>query len=418
MQIRESYLVDGFTIRWSVRCLRMTRLLYRSKGNCRPPQIGGLPGLYTRPLNPDSLNQGRYSRGTHQQHLASTFSRHSPVSSSRPPSLHTLEESGEAVRRRQMESELDLNTFARFTVEDPVSQIIERLSEDKALRARFGLRGSVKFENPSNTLSPDRAVEGIQNLTISGNPRRSERLRSNASNPGQAPSKAAKSTRTIKPSRPRADQFCVYNISGVDGETEHRVPALTIEYRAPHKLTLGHIYEGLGEMELDEVVQVGDDESLAIRCRRLEAAVVTQGYSYMVGAGVEYWEIYTGEATIFLRVPDDPSTVYYALSVPKGDVGPATDWSEDGDRPNRLHLTAVGQAVAFTLRTLQTPPRDANWRTRALCQLNTWNVVVKEIEETIADDEVPSSEYRPSPGANAQIIRSPIQFRSRKRKSE
>jgi flagellar biosynthesis GTPase FlhF len=36
-------------------------------------------------------------------------------------SLHTLEESGEAVRRRQMGSELDLNTFARFTVEDPVS---------------------------------------------------------------------------------------------------------------------------------------------------------------------------------------------------------------------------------------------------------------------------------------------------------
>ena len=114
----------------------------------------------------------------------------------------------------------------------------------------------------------------------------------------------------------------------------------------------------------------------------------------------------------------DPSTVYYALSVPKGDVGPTTDWSEHGDQPNRLHLTAVGQAVAFTLRALQTPPRDANWRTRALRQLKTWNVVVKDIEETIADDEVPSSEYRPSPGANSHIIRSPIQFRPRKKKSE
>ena len=65
--------------------------------------------------------------------------------------MHTLEESGEAVRRRQMGSELDLNTFARFTVEDPVSQIIERLSEDKVLRAHFGLKGSVGFENHSNT---------------------------------------------------------------------------------------------------------------------------------------------------------------------------------------------------------------------------------------------------------------------------
>jgi hypothetical protein len=88
---------------------------------------------------------------------------------------------------------------------------------------------------------------------------------------------------------------------------------------------LGHIYEGLGEMDVDEVVEVGEDDSVAIRCRRLVAAVITQGYSYMVRAGVEYGEIYTAEATIFLRIPDDPSTVYYALSVPKGDVGPTTD---------------------------------------------------------------------------------------------
>jgi hypothetical protein len=103
----------------------------------------------------------------------------------------------------------------------------------------------------------------------------------------------------------------------------------------------------------------------------------------MIRAGVEYGEIYTGEATIFLHVPDDPSTVYYALSVPKGDVGSTTGWSKHGDQPNRLHLTAVGQAVAFTLRALQTPPRDANWRARALRRLKIWNVVAKDIEEAI-----------------------------------
>lgn len=70
----------------------------------------------------------------------------------------------------------------------------------------------------------------------------------------------------------------------------------------------------------------------------------------------------------------------------------------DGDQPNRLHLTAVSQAVAFTLRALQTPPRDASWKTTAQGQLKTWNVVLKEIEETIGDDEVPSLKYRPSPG--------------------
>lgn len=69
---------------WNGRCLRMTRLLHTRRDNCRPPQIGGLPGLYTLPPNPDGLNQGRYSRGTYQQHIASIFSRHSLVTSSRP----------------------------------------------------------------------------------------------------------------------------------------------------------------------------------------------------------------------------------------------------------------------------------------------------------------------------------------------
>jgi hypothetical protein len=54
---------------------------------------------------------------------------------------------------------------------------------------------------------------------------------------------------------------------------EHRVAVLTAEYKAPHKLTLGHIYEGPGEMELGGVVELGEDESLATRCRRLVAAV-------------------------------------------------------------------------------------------------------------------------------------------------
>jgi hypothetical protein len=44
--------------------------------------------------------------------------------------------------------------------------------------------------------------------------------------------------------------------------------------------------------------------------------------------------------------------------------------------------------------------------------------VVKDIEEAIAHDEVPSLEYRPSPRANSHIIRSLIQFRPCKKKSE
>jgi len=118
--------------------------------------------------------------------------------------------------------------------------------------------------------------------------------------------------------------------------------ALTIEYKAPHKLTLGYIYEGLAEMNLDEIIEEGENESVTIRCRRLVAAVITQGFSYMVKAGVEYGEIYTSEATIFLRIPNDPPIVYYSLSVLKGDVSTSTSWNERGNQPNQLHMTAVG----------------------------------------------------------------------------
>ncbi|KAH8586479.1 hypothetical protein B0O99DRAFT_695423 [Bisporella sp. PMI_857] len=296
-------------------------------------------------------------------------------------SLHTLEELGEVVRRRQMGSELDLNSFARFTVEDPVAQIVERLYEDTVLRSRFGLRGTIRFENHSNTLSPDRAAEGIQSLSISAGPRRSKRLQTVRARWG-------------------------------DGASRRSVD---IEYKAPHKLTLAHINEGLGEMDLNDVVEQCDNESVAVRCRRLVAAVITQGFSYMVKAGLEYGQIYTGEATIFLRIPDDPSTVYYALSVPKGDVGLSTGWDKDSEHPNRLHLTAVGQAVAFTLRALRTPPRGAQWTKNALGQLKTWAIIVKDAEEAIAMDEVPSSEYQPSPNVVGDVIRSPIGFRLRKK---
>ena len=162
-----------------------------------------------------------------------------------------------------------------------------------------------------------------------------------------------------------------------------------------------------------------EESGEAIRQRQMGSELDLNNFArFTVRAGVEYGEIYTGEATIFLRVPDDPSTVYYPLSVPKGDVGSQTGWSESSDQPNRLHLTAVGQAVPFTLRALQTPPRSTKWRTEALHQLKTWNVVVKEVEEAIADDEVPSSEYRPSPWIIQDIRRSPIRFRPRKTKLE
>ncbi|RYN85195.1 hypothetical protein AA0119_g13313, partial [Alternaria tenuissima] len=97
-------------------------------------------------------------------------------------SLHTLEETGEAVQRRMMSSELDLNVFQRHTVEDQVSLIIQGMHSDRRLRRKFGLQGSVNFENHANTLSPESQLEeDMEQLTVSGTGRRrSPRLQAKA----------------------------------------------------------------------------------------------------------------------------------------------------------------------------------------------------------------------------------------------
>jgi len=336
-------------------------------------------------------------------------------------SSHTLEESGEAIRQRMMSSELDLNHFERSTVEDHISSIIKQLYCSPTLRRKFRLKGTIKFENHANTLTPERQMEGdMQQMSLSGNPRRrSPRLLSQA-NRTETPESteptesAATAAAVSRCARPRADQFCVYNTSTDTQNTEHRVAAFIIEYKAPHKLSLGYIYEGLNNMELKEVVRRTETDSPQDHYRRLIAAIITQAFSYMVQAGLEYGYICTGEAFIFLRVPDDPRTVYYFLSVPQGDVGGTTGWASDSDGENRLHLTAVGQVLAFTLQALKTPPRDQNWRTNAAAQLEKWQVVYDDLLDTIPTDNVPSSEYRPpKPDENEFLRMSPIRLRPR-----
>lgn len=324
-------------------------------------------------------------------------------------SLHTLEESGQAILRRMMASELDLHLFQRSTVDDHVSSIIERLYDHRTLRRKFGLRGSVQFENHANTLSPESLEEGIEQMTVSGTRRRrSPRLQAKMDTTEPVTATRAEPARSP---RPRADQFCVYNTN--IHNTGNRVAAFIMEYKAPHKLPLGYIYEGLEDMELDDVIQHHETDTLPNRFRRIIAAVITQAFSYMVKIGVEYGCVCTGEAFIFLRVPDDPRTVYYFLSVPKGDVGGTTGWAPDSNETNRLHLTAVGQMVAFTLQALKTPPRGQRWRNEATAQLNSWEVVYENLLDTVPQEDVPSSEYRP-PRVNGFLRMSPVQLRRRR----
>ncbi|KAJ4286961.1 hypothetical protein N0V90_012841 [Kalmusia sp. IMI 367209] len=55
-------------------------------------------------------------------------------------SLHTLAENGEVVQHQMVSSELDLNIFQQFSVEDSVGSIAEQLYKNRELRRRFRLR--------------------------------------------------------------------------------------------------------------------------------------------------------------------------------------------------------------------------------------------------------------------------------------
>ena len=96
----------------------------------------------------------------------------------------------------------------------------------------------------------------MQQLSVSGTQwRRSPRLQAKAGpSPQSNPTDAARNE-TLRPSRARADQFCVYNTSN-----DKRVAAFVIEYKASHKIPLGFIYEGLDDMDLDRVVQHRENE--------------------------------------------------------------------------------------------------------------------------------------------------------------
>lgn len=320
---------------------------------------------------------------------------------------------GKAIQKRLMGSELDLNLFERQTVEDPTTSIIEHIYSTPLLREKFGLRGSIQFENHANTLSANEEIEAsLRNLSVSENVQ-SSRLPAHPKKPVKkfaSDSKTKTTSEAGKTTRPRADQFCVYNISSETGNGTIRIPAFIIEYKAPHKLHLDCIRGGLQDMNLEEVIRRHKSESVQQKYRRLVAAAITQAFSYMVQTGMEYGYVSTGEAFIFLRVPENPATVYYFLSIPKDDVGSNTGLASNVNGENRLHLTVVGQVLAFTLQALKSQPRNQSWITAASDQLKTWKLVYDELLEELPKD-ISSPAYEPRENAFHRM--SPIRLRPR-----
>ncbi|KAA8648117.1 uncharacterized protein ATNIH1004_004000 [Aspergillus tanneri] len=327
--------------------------------------------------------------------------------------LLALKEYGKEARERMVSSELDLGYFQRQTVESRVASIVKQLHANPRLRQTFCLNGDVTFENHANTLTDEsNIIADMGSLSLTQNqPRRSGRLAAKSGSAGLSAQLPGRSQNATQPrnSRPRADQFCVYN-KGPEG----KVPAFIIEYKAPHKVSLAHVKSGLQDMDLDEVLRLQREESPEDICRRVVAAVITQTFSYMIHGGLEYGYVCTGEVFIFLRVlHNDPSTVYYYLSVPEEDVGQTTGWTGDLNGDNRLHLTALGQVLAFTLRALRVPTRDIAWTTSAVRRLKTWEMVYDDLLDEIAEKDIPSSDFKPSTQSRNEYCRaSPVKTRS------
>ncbi|KAJ5145520.1 uncharacterized protein N7515_000084 [Penicillium bovifimosum] len=325
-------------------------------------------------------------------------------------------------------SDFDLYFFITRAVLIHVSDIVKKLYKDPILREAFGLKGSIQFENHVDTLCPEQEFEvaeqvieeeeqeiedSLLHLDLNPRPtalRRSQRLADREQSESRVTATLPPMTPLLSAiSRPDAYQFCVYNAPNEVSETSRRVAAYIQELKCPNEVTLGHIYGGLEDMDVDQVVRRKAKETKEDLLHRLIAGILTQTFDYMVRAGTKRAVFSTGEADIYLRIDEDPSTLYYHLSIPKGDVGDTTGWDSSSDSSNRLHLTAVGQALAFTLQALKLRPQSQAWRERAAISLPKWKYSVADILRTISEDDIPSSEYRPSRPNFTQM--SPIRLR-------
>ncbi|KEZ46381.1 hypothetical protein SAPIO_CDS0696 [Scedosporium apiospermum] len=146
---------------------------------------------------------------------------------------------------------------------------------------------------------------------------------------------------------------------------------MAVEYKLPYELTGNDLVTGLvSEIQLErDVINRGDD-NLVFPAKALAAAAITQLFPHLVRMGVQYGYICTGQAFVFLYIPDDPTSVRYHVCVPNLDI------IEDNE--NRLHRTAFVQVLAFTLRALRVPLPPQSWNDTA-SRLGRWVVEFKDM---------------------------------------
>ncbi|OJD20618.1 hypothetical protein ACJ73_08050 [Blastomyces percursus] len=181
---------------------------------------------------------------------------------------------------RPITAEMVFRYYEWDTVENQVQMVVNAFYEDEKLKQIFELAGSVTFESHTNLggSKQNRVVDKeTQHLLIDANMSSFQ-----DQGPGKGKQKDSKADAPL--SRGQAHRFCVYR----RGNKED-VPAIAIEYKAPHKLTCDEIATGLaqGIQPARDVINKEEDTS-EFYSKRLATVVVTQLFSYMVAKGVQY----------------------------------------------------------------------------------------------------------------------------------
>ena len=317
------------------------------------------------------------------------------------PSKHQLQYVKSMLR--PISSELGLRFFQHDVVENAIQTLVDTAYMDPLLRNNLGLKGTVTFESHLNLgTTKDDVTSESQQHKFPGEEDAGAEAEASASVLPPKPKTPPKARHKGNRKSNLADQFCVYRT--LDGQN---IPVLAIEYKPPHKLTLDEIVTGLqSEIQPDRDVINKDGQDFAFAARALATAVITQLFSYMIGKSLQYGYVCTGEAFVFLYIPDNPATVYFSVCVPNRDVV--------NDDETRLHRTAVAQVFAFILQAFRAKPLPELWHDEAN-KLDTWPVEREDILSKIPVSErkrkePPASPYKPQRWKGFK--RSPIRTRS------
>ena len=96
-----------------------------------------------------------------------------------------------------------------------------------------------------------------------------------------------------------------------------------IEYKPPHKLSIKTLKTGLKDLSLSDLIhraKISNDKMIndVENSETAVAIVIAQVYTYMIDSGIQYAYLTTGEAFVFLSIPEEDRTIlYYHLVIPK-----------------------------------------------------------------------------------------------------